>query len=437
MSLGRCTVRAVLTLAWIAFAPLAGAQLRVQLPLGGAVNQVSQLGNQVVNTADGITNSALADARRLAQQTLLRQNPRTLEADPNGAPMLRAELLAVDLPAEALPAITAAGFTVESNQILPGLDLLVTHLRAPPRQSTRRALATLRQLWPSGSFDYDHLYSASAAEVVPTSMPSNASPSLPPAVTRVGLIDGGVRTEHPVFQGAHISLWGCDDKPVPSLHGTAVASLLIGQSGAFRGAGVGDALYAADVYCGQPTGGRVDWLVAALGWMAQNAVPVVNISLVGPDNLVLRQAVQRLVARGYLLVAAVGNDGPAAPPLYPAAYPGVVGVTAVDEHRHVLVEAGRGPQVMFAAPGADMAAATMPDGYAQVRGTSFAAPLVAALLASKLNAPDAAAAGLAVAGLAHDAVDLGATGRDPVYGFGLVAESLRVPADIMHAHPLP
>jgi subtilisin family serine protease len=165
-----------------------------------------------------------------------------------------------------------------------------------------------------------------------------------------------------------------------------------------------------------------------------NQVAVVNISLVGPDNLVLRQVVQQMIARGHIIVAAVGNDGPAAPPLYPAAYPDVVGVTAVDAHRHALIEAERGAQVEFAAPGADMVAANCPDGYISVRGTSFAAPLVAGLLAPRLTAPGREAAHAAIDSLAQEAIPLGGGGRDATYGLGLVAERLRVAADIMQPH---
>jgi subtilisin family serine protease len=119
-------------------------------------------------------------------------------------------------------------------------------------------------------------------------------------------------------------------------------------------------------------------------------------------------------------VAAVGNDGPAAPPLYPAAYPDVVGVTAVDGHRRVLIEAERGPQVMFAALGADLQAAGIGRGYVAVRGTSFAAPAVAALLAPMVPAPDRSASLGAIDVLAKRAIDLGPPGRDLTYGFGLV-----------------
>ena len=94
---------------------------------------------------------------------------------------------------------------------------------------------------------------------------------------------------------------------------------------------------------------------AAFGWMARERVAVINVSLVGPRNKLMERVVKTLVSRGHLIVAAVGNDGPAAPPLYPASYDGVIGVTAVDEKHRVLIEACRGKQVDFAAQGADIA----------------------------------------------------------------------------------
>src|SRR3546814_15328799 len=84
---------------------------------------------------------------------------------------------------------------------------------------------------------------------------------------------------------------------------------------------------------------------------SSDLVPVINVSLVGPPNLLVRTAVTAVQRRGLIVVAAVGNDGPAAAPLYPAAYPGVVAVTGVDSNNRVLSEAGRGPHVDFAAPG--------------------------------------------------------------------------------------
>jgi len=155
-------------------------------------------------------------------------------------------------------------------------------------------------------------------------------------------------------------------------------------------------------------------------------VPVINISLVGAKNSLLESVIARLIGAGFIVVAAVGNDGPAAPPLYPASYPNVVGVTAVDVHNRVLVEAARGPQVMFASPGADLAAASLGNGYSAVRGTSFAAPFVAGLLAANLRSPNRNDAAAAVEALAKTAIDLGSPGRDLTYGYGLVGGEYRV-----------
>ncbi|MDX2222939.1 MAG: S8 family serine peptidase, partial [Rhodospirillaceae bacterium] len=153
-----------------------------------------------------------------------------------------------------------------------------------------------------------------------------------------------------------------------------------------------------------------------------------NVSLVGPPNRALETIVAGMVSRGFLVVAAVGNDGPAARPLYPASYPGVIGVTGVNAQGRALVEAARGPQVDFAAPGGDMIAADAATSFASVRGTSFAAPIVAGLLAQRLSAPNPENAAHAVRELAAQAEDLGARGRDDVYGAGLVGRTLRTPA---------
>jgi len=381
-------------------------------------------------------------ARRTAGETLIRQNRQLIEADPNGEPLLRGQLVALGLSDAALGRITAAGFTVVREQQLTGLNFRLDVLRSPPRLSTRRALRMLRGLDANATFDFDHLYAPSAmpAETTAGDDPgpvASSSPGSAPLVSsgsaRVGLIDGGVQRTHPAFKHDTLMVWGCNGRLFPSTHGTAVASLLVGNQPPFHGSAPGATLYAADVYCGLPTGGSIDAIAEALGWMSASQVPVINISLVGPDNIILRQLVSQMIARGYLIVAAVGNDGPAAAPLYPAAYPGVVGVTAVDAHRRLLFEDGRGSQVAFAAPGADMVAAALPDGYTTVRGTSFAAPLVAGLLARQLTEPNEANAHLAIAALVARATHVGRAGRNPNYGFGVVGQNLRIAPDIMQA----
>ncbi len=373
--------------------------------------------------------------RRATVSDLIHRHRDLIEADPRGEPILRSQLVAVGLTDDALAQILAAGFGLISEARLESLDTRLVVLRSPAGITTRRALQMARQLVASGNIDFDHLYlgSGSGADQDGVSTAAAEDHAVSRLGVRVGLIDGGVQIQHPAFRGAAIVPSGCDGHRVPSPHGTAVASLLIGEQLPFRGAAPGATLYAADVYCGQPTGGSIDAIAAALAWLSASQVAVINVSLVGPDNLVLRELIRQMIARGHLIVAAVGNDGPAAPPLYPAAYPDVVGVTAIDAHRHLLAEAGRNAQAAFAAPGAEMAAAKLPDGYVAVRGTSFAAPLVSGLLALHMNEPDRAKAQAAVASLAATAVHAGSSGRNSSYGFGIIAEDLRTLPDIMHA----
>jgi subtilisin family serine protease len=369
----------------------------------------------------------LENLRRLHILDLIRNHPREIETDPNGAPILRGEVLAFSPSEAALDKARAAGFSVLRERVLDGLDARVVVLKAPDRTATRRALRQLQGLDPGGAYDFNHLYTDSG-EVLKSAAggePDTAGSVGASGTTRVGLVDSGVDTAHDVFHDIVIHQHGCSDTPVPAAHGTAVASLMIGRSARFHGAAPGSELYAADVYCGLATGGAVDAVADALAWLVRERVPVINVSLVGPPNVMLENVVRLVIARGHVIVAAVGNDGPAAPPLYPASYPDVVGVTAVDARQRALVEACRGKQVKFSAPGADMSAANPAQTYALVRGTSFAAPIVAGLLAEALHEPDKEAAARAVANLATHSIDLGAPGPDPVYGFGLVGGDLR------------
>ncbi|MEA3152103.1 MAG: hypothetical protein QOD56_3042, partial [Gammaproteobacteria bacterium] len=343
---------------------------------------------QTIDQADARALARLSGLRHAAIGRLIGSNRRVVEADPNGEPIVRGEVLALSPSDEAMQRALAAGFLVAREQGIAAADLRLIVLTAPEGLSTRRALEHLRKADPGGTYDYNHIYTNAGGAVDPPTATSSAK--APPASTagpasvptktlatpaaqtppepsdpsdpsaappsrkapiRVGLLDTGIDSSHPVFRNSLIHSWGCAHQSMPDLHGTAVASLLLAH---------GDVeLYAADVYCKAPTGGAADAIVAALAWMTTERVPVINVSLVGPRNALLEHAVAALIARGYLLVAAVGNDGPTAPPLYPAAYANVVGVTGVDANRRVLLEAERGPQVMFAAPGADIKAADM------------------------------------------------------------------------------
>jgi hypothetical protein len=405
-----------------AHAQLGLPQLPGRIGLPG-LGQLDGLRRPVDQLLDRTPLPDLVSLRANTVRQLLRDHPDVLEPDPHGEPALRGEVLAWGPSDAALRTARDAGAAVVRDETLPGLDGRMVVLRLPAGAATADFVERLRAVDPDGSYDFNHVYTGSGA--------ADGVRRGSGAAVRVGLVDSGVDAGHPVFEGAAIARWGCDGQAVPAPHGTAVAALMVGRSEHLRGAAPGASLYAADVYCGSPTGGAADRIAAALGWLDQQQVGVVNISLVGPPNALLARAVSAMQARGHLLVAAVGNDGPAAAPLYPASYAGVVGVTGVDRRGRPLPEAARGPQVKFAAPGSQMVSATPgTPPYRQVRGTSFAAPIVAALLAQRLPRPDRAAAARAVDSLAREAGGGQAVANDET-GYGIVGASVRTdPSDL-------
>jgi hypothetical protein len=411
-----------------------------QLPRLPPVQLPVDVDKTLSNVTANLDTRQLVELRLLHVHDLIRTHRDVIEADPHGAPIVRAELLAFSPSDAAIESARAAGFAVVRERVLEGLDAQIVVFHAPSGMSTQRALQRLKALDPDGTYDFNHIYTDSGAVSSPEPLTPHPDDRVADQAVRknaqikIGLIDGGVDAQHPVFHDTAIHQHGCVGHPVVSAHGTAVASLLVGRSGKVHGAAPGAELYAADVYCGLPTGGAVDAVADAVAWMAREHVPTINVSLVGPPNVMLENIIRLTLARGHIVVAAVGNDGPTAPPLYPAAYPDVVGVTAVDVRRRVLVEAERGPQVVFAAPGADMVAASNSQTYAAVRGTSFAAPIVAGLLAVEMHEPERSLANRAVTQLAKQAIDLGPPGRDPIYGYGLVGEALRVEPSVMNLH---
>jgi hypothetical protein len=423
--------RLLLLMCALAASSHAAAQLRLpSLPspsIGLGLGQLDELRRPARQLVDRIDLPDLRTLRLDQVGQLLRRHPDLLEADPHGEPVVRGEILAWHPSPAALDAARGAGLRVLREQRFDELDEVLVVLGTPGGSVTADALERLRALDPDGHYDFNHIYTGSGDAGPPAAQPQAGAAAAPApdgkGPARIGLVDSGVDAGHRALRAATVHAWGCDGAAHPDAHGTAVAALMVGRDDAFRGAAPGAALYAADIYCASPTGGSAERIAAALGWLAHEQVPVINLSLVGPPNQALERMVAALVARGYLLVAAVGNDGPAAPPLYPASYPGVVGVTAVDRAGRPLPEAARGPQVRFAAPGNNMVSASLGEPpYRTVRGTSFAAPIVAGLLAPTLARPDRERAREAVAALARQA---GGSAASDSLGYGIVGAALR------------
>jgi subtilisin family serine protease len=237
------------------------------------------------------------------------------------------------------------------------------------------------------------------------------------------LIDSGVG-RHDTLGGADVTrrTFVAKDAATNVAHGTAIASTLVGD---LPGSGPllpGASLYAANVFAQDAGGLRADAtaIIAALDWMAQERVPVVNLSLMGPPNELLEKAVRAAAQRGLILVAAAGNDGPQAEPAYPAAYPEVIAVAALDARGRPYGRNTRGSYIYVAAPGVDIWGADARGGEAFWTGTSFAAPFVTAAIARDVSLGRARDINDGRSLIATTARDLGAPGRDPIYGHGLL-----------------
>jgi subtilisin family serine protease len=351
------------------------------------------------------------------------------------------EIWVLLVPAEQIDRLQGWGFTIRSRDLLESLNAELVTVVAPADRTLAEAALELALDAPGTVVDLNHVYrvdttseadgpsatalSPATDEIEPGRDASGVTPAGSPRTLGVGIIDSAVDSTHEALRDALILArdFVRVDASRPVAHGTAIASLLVGRSSTLAGHVADGRLYAASVFFedggGEPAA-LTTGLVAALAWMVEQRVPVVNMSLSGPPNRALEAAVARAVERGTVVVAAVGNNGPAGRPLYPAAYETVVGVTAVDARQRVYRHAGRGPHVMFAAPGVRIRVARAGGGYGNESGTSIAAPHVAAVIARALNAsaesPDAV-----LTRLRTTARRLGAGERDPVYGYGLIA----------------
>lgn len=316
----------------------------------------------------------------------------------------------------------AQGFKVLRSESLDALGLAVTRLRAPDNLSAGQARDLIRNRFPDAIVDFNHLYEPQTSLSLPApdyaSKAVRWSPQLRDCQVglRLGLIDTAVDWSLPILRGARKESASFVEEGIavaPVDHGTGIATLLVGQQS--FGLLPSAELYSAGIFAvdgaGQPVASATSF-ASALNWLLTNKVSTINVSLSGPPDRLMELAVKRARQRGAELVAAVGNDGMTDQARFPAAYAGVIGVTAVDQEGRVFDAANRGDFVALSAPGVALFIPEQTDGGGRlVSGTSFAAPYVTAALARYGNDPDRMFAA---------ALDLGAPGTDPVFGHGLV-----------------
>ena len=307
-----------------------------------------------------------------------------------------------------------------------GLDMALVRFRVAPEWDS---LAALKKALPAhlhDQLDRNHIYAAQAVNTSASTVVKGGAPELRSICSdavKIGMIDTAINNTHSAFSNSQIiarDFLG-EKFDAPRAHGTAVAGLLVGADKHFQPLLPKASLYAASVFYPRnqyAQGATMIDLVRALNWLVGEKVSVINMSLAGPDNQILQRVITKVLQAGTAVVAAAGNEGPAEPPVYPAAYPDVIAVTAVDREQRIYRWANRGDYIDFAAFGVSVTTARSSGGFGRESGTSIAAPIVAAFVACEL-VQNIAPSNL-LERLSAKATDLGEQGRDPVFGVGVL-----------------
>lgn len=363
--------------------------------------------------------------------------------------LMTSEILVVNSGPGLLERARQLGFGVRQTAELGNIGLSIVGLAAPPGMGAAHARSLLEGGRHNGHIAFNHVYrpyrpqTGEAAEAMPPegSEAEAAStcagrcyaqkiikwqPKLEACAhkTRIGFIDASVDVDHPALAGRHIHIgnFRSDAKPTKTLqHGTSTLAVLAGgPGGTVTGLLPNSEYFAADIFYvdgrGEPVTDTLA-LLKAFDWMSAWNVRLINLSLAGPHDVLMQQAIEKMTHNGVIFVAAAGNDGPMGPPLYPAAYKDVIAVSAVAKDLRSYHRANRGNHIDLSAPGVAIWTA-VPGGEGYQSGTSFAVPFVTAIIATVANQAVARDKNTLLASL--DYKDLGEPGRDPIYGRGLI-----------------
>lgn len=250
---------------------------------------------------------------------------------------------------------------------------------------------------------------------------------------KVAVLDTGIDFNHPDlapnFKGG-ISFVPGESLMDGNSHGTHCAGTI---AAAINGTGVVGVAPAASLYgvkvLSNSGSGNWSWLIAGINWCIVNKMRILSMSLGGPPPpappppLALGAMCQAAWNSGLLLVAAAGNSGgslTADTVGYPARYPDVIAVSAIDSANVIAPFSSRGPKVELTAPGVNVLSTAPGGGFGTKSGTSMACPHVAGTAVLALGAHRYINNITLRRLLAWTSDNLGVPGRDPLYGYGRV-----------------
>ena len=256
---------------------------------------------------------------------------------------------------------------------------------------------------------------------------ANAKLRLPQAHTlahganvTIAVIDSGIDVKHPELANAIADNFDAlGSKEGPHVHGTGIAGAIVSHA-RLMGSAPEARILAIRAFGAAPNGAESTSYVILKGldYAAAHGAQVVNMSFAGPKDALIERGIAATAAKGILMVAAAGNAGPKSPPLYPAANTNVIAVTATDAQDRLFAASNRGSHIAISAPGVDIFLPAPGDKYQMTSGTSFSAAYVSGLAALMLERNPRLKPGEVRAILLKTARDLGAPGRDDLFGAG-------------------
>jgi subtilisin family serine protease len=256
---------------------------------------------------------------------------------------------------------------------------------------------------------------------------ANAKLRLPQAHTlahganvTIAVIDSGIDVKHPELANAIADNFDAlGSKEGPHVHGTGIAGAIVAHA-RLMGSAPEARILAIRAFGAAPNGAESTTYVILKGldYATAHGAQIVNMSFAGPKDALIERGIAATVAKGIVMVAAAGNAGPKSPPLYPAANTNVIAVTATDAQDRLFAASNRGSHIAISAPGVDIFLPAPDEKYQMTSGTSFSAAYVSGLAALMLERNAALKPGEVRAILMKTARDLGAPGRDDLFGAG-------------------
>ena len=206
---------------------------------------------------------------------------------------------------------------------------------------------------------------------------------------KIAVIDTAIDGAHPELAGAIAGMFDAvgEGPAPPEQHGTEIAGILVAHS-TLKGVAPEAKLLSVRAFRGggsEPALSTSFQLLKGINWAFSSGAKIMNMSFAGPMDPLLERIIKNASAKGAIFIAAAGNNGPKGAPVYPAAYPEVIAVTATDEKDRLYGKANRGGYVFIAAPGVDIVAPALKGGYDLSSGTSMAAAHVSGVVALLLE----------------------------------------------------